>query len=93
MRGNGSLGEILKEPDAPWIAFLKGAGWAAAATGLPIFLRVLFLPREGSDGFWMRFWICGAIVGVICLVSGTARAIWALIQRRAYDRVASGPFH
>jgi hypothetical protein len=87
------LGEILKEPDAPWIAFLKGAGGTAAAVGVPILVPVLFSPREGSDRFWTRLWICGAIIGVMCILAGTACAIWALVQRWAYDRVTGDPFH
>ena len=86
------MGEILKEPDRPWIAFLKGAGGAAAAISLPILFPVLFFPREGSDGFWTRLWICGAIIGVMCVLAGVARAIWALAQRWAYDRVTGDPF-
>jgi len=87
------LGEILKEPDAPWIAFFKGAGGAAAAVGLPLLVRILFIPREGSDGFWVRLLICGAIISVICLLAGIACAIWALVRRWAYDRVTGDPFH
>jgi len=87
------LGEILKEPDAPWIAFLKGAGGTAAAVGLPVLVHLLFFPREGSDGFWLRLLVCGAVISAICLLAGTACAIWALVQRWAYDRVTGDPFH
>jgi len=87
------LGEILKEPDSPWIAFLKGMGATICAIGLPILIPVLFVPREGSDGFWARFIVCVAIVGTMSLIAGIARAAWACVQRWAYDRVTGDPFH
>lgn len=87
------MGTILKEPDTPLIAFFKGAGGTALAVGFPVLIRVLFFPRDGSDGFWTRVWIGGAIVSTLCLVAGVVCAIWALVQRRAYDRVTGDPFH
>jgi hypothetical protein len=87
------LGKILKEPDAPWIALFKGMGATACAIGLPILIPVLFAPREGSDGFWVRFVVCITIIGTMSLIAGIARAVWACIQRWAYDRVTDDPFH
>jgi hypothetical protein len=84
---------MLKEPDSPWVAFLKGVGATTCAIGLPILLTVLFLPREGSDGFWARFGVCVAIIGAMSLIAGIACAVWAHIQRWAYDRVTGDPFH
>ena len=92
-RGNGRLGEILKEPDTPWVAFLKGAGWMAVGAGSSIFVGILLLHKSGDYELWTRLRIAGALVGIACVMAGVARAIWALVQRWAYDRVAGDPFH
>ena len=87
------MAEMLKEPDTPWVAFFKGAGWTAVTVGIPILVGGLFLPESGSYELWTRLGVGGGVAGVMCLVSGVVRAVWALIQRWAYDRVTSAPFH
>ena len=87
------MGEILEKPDSPWVAFFKGMGWMAAGIGTPILAGVLFLHGGGSYQLWTRLGFGAAFVGVACLAAGVVRAVWALIQRWAYDRVTGDPFH
>jgi hypothetical protein len=87
------LGRILKEPDAPWVAFLKGVGGAAGVMGAPVLVHLLVASRGGSDGFSIQFWVNGAIIGGVCLLAGIWCAIRAAVKRQAYDRVSRHPFH
>ena len=87
------MGAILKEPDTPWVAFLKGAGWMAVAIGSSLFVGILLLHKTGSYALWTRLRLACALVGIACLAAGIARAIWAFVQRWAYDRVTGDPFH
>ena len=87
------MGRILKEPDAPWVAFLKGVGGAAGVVGSPVLVRLLFASRGGGDGFLIRLWVSGAIIGGVCLLAGIWCAIRAAVKRQAYDRVSRHPFY
>jgi hypothetical protein len=79
------MSRLLLKPDDPWTAFLKGAGATALAVGLPLFLRMLFI---GSGEPWgKRLLVMATIIGSFCLIAGTARLLWSLIQNWAYRRI------
>lgn len=78
---------LLKEPQRPGIAFLKGAG-AAAVAMLGPFVAMLIsnMPRAH---LWTDIGLLALIMSVAAGLAGAAFAGWALLQCWAYDRVTT----
>lgn len=77
---------LLKEPDDPTTAFVKGA----CAIGIPctvgFFIR---LPLMAPDR-WLEGLAFAAVFSVIAaLAGGSTVAGWALIQRWAYRKIST----
>jgi hypothetical protein len=85
MSDKAAMTNLLKEPQSPGIAFLKGAG-AAAAAMLGPFVAMLF-SNTPTAHLWKDIGLLALIMSVAAGLAGAAFAGWALLQRWAYDKV------
>jgi hypothetical protein len=79
--------KLLKQPEPPATAFLKGAGGVVLAMLVPMaFLVFSGRPRVS---WWMDIGVAVLIIAIGAILAGSAYAGWALLQQWAYRRVTT----